>query len=189
MSKEKLDKHFPNIAFVNPFRRFFQPPTKIFGSYISKGQVAVDLGSGPGYFTIPMAERVGPEGKIYAVDSNVKCIRSIEKKAKKLQYDNIEAHTTSAHDLNFIENESVDFVLANGLLCSMSPKNHGLAVKEIKRILKPDGFVYISVARGSISYVDDEEWEDILKGFKVEKRSDISLSRGDHWALLSLKQE
>jgi ubiquinone/menaquinone biosynthesis C-methylase UbiE len=78
--------------------------------------VAADLGCGPGYYTLPLAEVVGPEGKIYTVDLNEKAIRALEKKANKLGIHNIEAHATTAADLSFIKDKSVDFILANGLL-------------------------------------------------------------------------
>jgi len=32
--------------------------------------VVADLGCGPGYYTLPLAESVGPEGRVYAVDMN-----------------------------------------------------------------------------------------------------------------------
>ncbi len=67
-------------------------------------------------YTLALAELVGPEGKVYAVDLGKKCIRALEKKADKGGYHNIEAHASSASDVSFIKDRSVDFVLANGLL-------------------------------------------------------------------------
>ena len=63
-----------------------------------------------------MAEIVGPEGKVVAVDLGKTSIQTLEKKAKKRGYGNIEVHASSAADLSFIKDRSVDFVLANGLL-------------------------------------------------------------------------
>ena len=141
MSKEKKkkDKHFPNIGFLYPFRKHFEDPEKIFGPYLSKEQVVADLGCGPGFFSTPMAHFVGPEGQVYAVDSNEKAIRALEKKMRKDGIDNIETHASSAHDLSFIGDDSVDFIFAYGLLCSMAPEKHDAAVEEFKRILKPAG--------------------------------------------------
>ena len=34
-----------------------------------------------GYYTLALAEFVGPEGRVYAVDSDGKAIRALEKKA------------------------------------------------------------------------------------------------------------
>jgi hypothetical protein len=41
---------------------------------------------------------------------------TLEKKTGKAGYQNIEAHATSAADLSFIKDQSIDFILANGLL-------------------------------------------------------------------------
>ena len=138
MNEAKRDKHFPLFAHDNPFRRLFSHPNE-YCSYVERGQRVADLGCGPGYYTLALAECVGPEGRVYAVDSDEKAVQALEKKAAKLGILNVEAHASSASDLGFINDESVDFVLANGLLCSMAPQQHESTVKEIVRILKPNG--------------------------------------------------
>lgn len=185
-SKEKQDKHFPPFAHDNLFRRLFSNPNKFY-RYVSSGQAVADLGCGPGYYTLALAECVGPEGMVYAVDSDEKVIRAVEKKADKRGYHNIEARASSASDLSFIEDGSVDFILANGLLCSMAPKHHESAVNEMRRILKPNGQAYLSAAKGLFSYMDKAEWEKILEGFRVERRGDPMM--GDRWAVVSKKQQ
>ena len=104
------------FALLYPIMRIFEPPKKLIGPYIKNGQVVTDLGCAAGYYTFGLADSVGPEGKVYAVDFNKKSIRALEKKVEKGGYRNIESHTSSAADLSFIEDRSVDFVLASGLL-------------------------------------------------------------------------
>jgi len=186
-SNEKRDKHFPLFAHDNIFRRLLDNP-KEFCSYVAAGQVAADLGCGPGFYTLGLAECVGPEGRVYAVDSDEKTIRALERKADKRGYRNIEAHVSSASDLRFIKDGSVDFVLANGLLCSMAPQDHEPAVSEIKRILKSKGQAYLSATRGFYSYMSKTEWERILEGFKVERRGDGFSWISDRWAIVSPMQ-
>jgi len=103
-------------ASMDPIRRLFEPPQRLIGPYVRNGQVVADLGCGSGYYTFALAEQVGPEGKVYAVDLDNKCIRALQKKAEKGGYRNIEAHASSASDVSFIKDRSVDFVFANGLL-------------------------------------------------------------------------
>ena len=181
--KGKKDKHFPVFALDNPLRKLFGSPRK-YCVYVSQDQVVADLGCGPGFYTIALAGIVGPKGRVYAVDSDEKAVRSVERKAVRSKYNNIETHITSAGNLNFIKSDSVDFVLAEGLLCSMAPQDHASAVQEIQRILKPNGKAFIQTTRGSISYVDDKEWEFILEEFKVEDRNNEPY-KGDRWALVS----
>jgi ubiquinone/menaquinone biosynthesis C-methylase UbiE len=127
---------------------------------------------------------VGSEGKVYSIDLSKKCIRSIQKKAINGSYLNIDAYASSAADLSFIRDRLVDFVFANGLLCSMVKDREG-AVNEIKRILNPQGKAYISLgAPPPLGLVDEIEWGKILEGFSVEQGGIFK----DLWALVSLKQ-
>lgn len=107
---------YVGLAIYYPFSWLFEHPQKLIGPYVKKGQVVADLGCGLGNYTLALAESVGSKGKVYAVDLDEKCIRAVEKKAGKAGYHNIEAHTSSAADLSFIKDKSVDFILANGLL-------------------------------------------------------------------------
>ena len=172
-------------AFLDPIRRLFEPPQRLIEPYVKKGQVVADLGFGSGYYTLALAELVGPKGKVYAVDLGKNCIRALEKKTKKGGYCNIEAYASSASDVSFIKDRSVDFVLANGLLCSMSDHRQ-LAVNEIKRFLKPKGQAYLSLGAGPpFGFVDQAEWENILEGFKIEQGG----SYKEKWAVVSVRQD
>jgi ubiquinone/menaquinone biosynthesis C-methylase UbiE len=188
-SKEKRDLHFPLFYHDNLIRRLFDPPQRLVEPYVAKGQVVADLGCGPGFHTLALAKLVGSEGRVYAVDSNEKAIRAVEKKVKRRGYQNIEAHASSASDLSFIKDGSIDFVLANGLLCSMAPEHHESAVNEMKRILKPSGLAYLAAGKSSRSYVTQPEWEKILQGFKVQRRGGDSShfpAHGMRWAVVSV---
>ena len=170
--------------FMDTISRWFGSPKKLVQPYVKKDQVATDLGCGWGAYTFAMADLVGAEGKVYAVDLGDDCIRAIQKKAEKQGYRNIEAHASSASDLGFIKDRSVDFVLANGLLCSMV-RNRDEAVKEMKRILKPSGRAYLSLGMPPpLGLVDQKEWERIIQGFKLESGGNFQ----ELWALVSLKQ-
>ncbi len=168
--KEKKNKKFPLIGHA--ISRLFEPPKRFIEPYVEQGDVVADLGSGPGYYSLHFAKILGPKGKVYAVDYDERVIKALEKKKEKRGYQNIEAHASSAAKLSFIADESVDFVFANGLLCCVAPQQQDSAVEEIKRILKPNGLAYLSAAKGSISYMKEENWEQILEGFLIQKRKD-----------------
>ena len=64
--------------------------------------------------------------------------------------------------------------------------NRQLSVSEIKRILKPEGLVYLTLGAGPpFGFVDQAEWEKILEGFRVERGG----SYKEKWAVVSLKQD
>jgi ubiquinone/menaquinone biosynthesis C-methylase UbiE len=172
-----------NQMSLNPISRLFENRQSSIEPYVKRGQLVADLGCGSGYYTLALAECVGPEGRVYAVDLNEDQVRALEKKADELGYRNIEAHATSCSDLSFIEDESVDFVLANGLLCNM-PDRRESAVNEMKRILKPTGEAFLSLgAPPPLGFVDRAEWERILEGFIVERRGGFL----QKWAVVSKK--
>ncbi len=50
-------------------RRWLQNPQKILSPFVSEGMTALDVGCGPGFFSIELARLVGPEGKVIAWDS------------------------------------------------------------------------------------------------------------------------
>ena len=146
------------------------------------GQTAADLGCRTGYYTLALAECVGPEGRVYAVDLNAEAIHTVEEQAAARGLRHIETHASTAADLRFIPSLSVDFVLANGLLCSM-PEGRESAVREIHRILKPGGRAYLSLGMPPpIGYVGRAAWERILAGFRVRQRGQGLRVK---WALVS----
>ena len=66
--KNHICPHKFSFMLDNIFRRRLQHPRKIVGEYLRPGDTVIDLGCGPGFFTIDMAKVVGPTGKVIAVD-------------------------------------------------------------------------------------------------------------------------
>lgn len=50
---------------------------------MEKGDVALDAGCGPGYFTIAMAELVGEEGLVIAADIRAEMLEKVRRRAEK----------------------------------------------------------------------------------------------------------
>ena len=167
MSKTKRDLHFPNIGLINPFRYLIEKPSK-YNQYVTLGQTIADLGCGPGFFTLSLAKHVGKNGMVYAVDSFDRAIKALKRRAARKGIQNIVAIHASAANMEKIDDETIDFILANGLLCSVAPQNCMDTVKEIKRILKPTGKAYLMASHPPYGYMTEEMWNTILSGFQVE---------------------
>lgn len=167
--------------FLGPIFRLGDKSIRRIAPYVQKGQVAADIGCGWGYYSFALADMVGPRGRVYAVDLARKCISAINKRAEKRGCRVIEAHESTAADLNFIKDGSVDFVFANGLLCSMAV-DRSSAVAEIRRVLKSAGQAYLSL--GAVppwGYVDRAEWSRILEGFHVDEGGAYE----ERWAIVT----
>ena len=94
-----------------PLRRLFQNPKRIIAPYLAPGQSAADIGCGPGYFTIPMAERAGANGKVYAIDLQTEMLELVRRAAEKAGVqERVIPVTAQSNTLNF--NEKVDFALS-----------------------------------------------------------------------------
>jgi predicted methyltransferase len=67
-----------------PDRDAWQRPDQIMDALgIGDGSVVGDLGAGGGWFTIRLARRVGPNGKVYAEDVQKQMIEAIERRAQR----------------------------------------------------------------------------------------------------------
>ncbi len=55
-------------SFDNPLRRLLHDRRDILGPFVRPGTTVADIGCGMGYFTLGLAELVGPAGKVIALD-------------------------------------------------------------------------------------------------------------------------
>jgi ubiquinone/menaquinone biosynthesis C-methylase UbiE len=73
-----------------PDRDEWQRPAKIMDALgVGDGSVVADLGAGSGWFTIRLADRVGPNGRVYAEDIQHQMIDSIRRRVDKIGLKNV----------------------------------------------------------------------------------------------------
>ena len=124
----------------NWVRRIIHNPKKIFKGLIKKGQSVLDLGCGPGTFTIDMAKMTGEKGKVFAVDLQKGMLELVEKKAGKFRVqDRIVVHQCSKEGIGLTE--PIDFALAFYMLHESG--NPESLLKEIFKMLKPGGKFFL----------------------------------------------
>ncbi len=99
---------------ASPLRKLFDNPVKRLSPYIRKGMTVVDVGCAMGFFSLPMAEMVGPQGKVICIDLQEKMVQKLYRRAKKKKLlGSIEARVCTRDNLNIDDLEnSADFVLA-----------------------------------------------------------------------------
>lgn len=66
---QKFDPKQAGAVLESEARRAAMPPERLLRELgVRRGMTLVDVGAGSGYFAIPAAELVGPEGKVLALD-------------------------------------------------------------------------------------------------------------------------
>jgi ubiquinone/menaquinone biosynthesis C-methylase UbiE len=103
---------------------------------VKPGQTVCDLGCGNGFHTVKLAEMVGREGRVLAVDIQPEMLRMLEVKAKEADVRNIEPILGLPHDAKLPEGK-IDLILLVDVYHEFSHPEHMLRL--MRRALKPDG--------------------------------------------------
>ncbi len=105
---------------------------------LKPGMVVCDLGCGNGYHTLPMAQVVAPDGKVYGSDVQPEMLKMLEDRAKAGGVTNIVPVLGLYHDARLPEN-TFDLILLVDVYHEFSHPIEMLA--GIRKALKPDGQV------------------------------------------------
>ncbi|MFA7419433.1 MAG: methyltransferase domain-containing protein [Melioribacteraceae bacterium] len=124
----------------NRFRRLFQNPQKILSPYLKKGETALDVGCGPGFFTLDMAKLVGETGRVIGADLQEGMLNIVRVKIKGTELENrIVLHKCGQDKIGLTE--KVDFVLMFYMVHEVPNRNSLFG--EITKLLNPDGKVLL----------------------------------------------
>lgn len=124
----------------NPFRRrYMRPVLDRIG--IRSGECVLELGPGPGAFTLEAARQVGPAGRLVAVDIQPQMIAQVRRRVEQAGLTNVELHVASAYDLP-LEEGSVDRAFLITVLPEIPDRMRALA--ELRRVLSPMGVLSIT---------------------------------------------
>ena len=138
----------------NRLRRWLQNPHKILGSYIKEGMKVLDIGCGPGFFSIDMAQMVGETGKVIALDLQEGMLRKLGDKIQGTELEKrVTLHKCEKNSLGLTE--LVDFALAFYMVHEIPDQERFF--NDIKKVLKPNGQVLIVEPPFHTSKKDFEE--------------------------------
>jgi ubiquinone/menaquinone biosynthesis C-methylase UbiE len=124
----------------NRWRRWLQHPLKILRPHIAEGMTVLDLGCGPGFFTIDLARLVGSEGRVIAADVQQGMLDKLATKiegsplAQRISLQRCEKDRIGV-------GETVDFVLAFYVVHEV-PDQKAFFV-ELASLIKPDGRILV----------------------------------------------
>jgi ubiquinone/menaquinone biosynthesis C-methylase UbiE len=127
---------------------------------VSPGMRVVDLACGTGFFTHPLAQKVGTAGHVIAVDLSPGMLARNRHQAEAKGLANIQFVEADALELlASLEASSVDGVVCGWGICYM---NHARLRTEIERVVRPGGFMGLIENRASTLKAVSDVFERVL---------------------------
>jgi len=160
----------------NSFRRWLHNPQKILKPYIKQGMSVLDLGCGPGVFTVEIAKLVGEAGKVVAADLQDGMLEIVGGKIKGTTFEQrVILHKCQENSIGFIG--KMDFILAFWMVHEVP--DHDRLFGELQSILKLGGMLYIIEPKFHVSRSAFQKMSDrlIRTGFKIVDRPKVFFSR------------
>lgn len=160
--------HHSNFAFRiislmhdNPLVPIFRNPYRLLeAAGLKSGQKVLEVGCGPGFFTIPAAKIVGEEGSIYAVDTHPLAIKKVKEKVEREGIKNVNPILTNASDTG-LPDQSIDLAFIFGLRYIAGGLEN--LISEMYRILRLEGVLLFEKTRGSEKkLIEDVEREGFI---------------------------
>lgn len=161
----------------NRLRRLVQDPRTILSPYLKEGMTALDIGCGPGFFTLDMAAMVGASGRVFAADLQDEMLDIVRRKVAGTELEpRIILHKCAETRIGLPEN--VDFALAFYMVHEVPDKKAFLA--EIRGTLKPGGALLMIEPPVHVSGKAFAATLDVARevGFTVHDGPKMWLSRG-----------
>jgi len=176
-------------------RDTWQRPTDVMDAMgAAPGSVVADVGTGFGYFAFRLAERVGPEGKVYAVDIRDSLLQQIHGYAEKQNLKQIET-VLGAEDDPRLPAAALDGIVIVNTYHEMG--RYDAMLQGMFRALKPGGKLVIIDQPAPTGKTREEYFrnhklpEEIVRqdssrnGFRfLEKKADIGNESREKWYFL-----
>ena len=106
----------------NKLRRWLQNPYKIVAPYVKEGMIVLDVGCGPGFFSIEMAKLVGPGGKVISADLQEGMLRELGNKIRGTELEERIKRVKCDQDKINVS-DTVEFILAFYMVHEVPDKN------------------------------------------------------------------
>ena len=139
MLRIRQDSKLYIARLEDPMRASYQKPAEVVKALeIKPGEVIADIGSGSGYFTLPLARAVGGTGRVYGVDFSPDMIRHLNRRIRDQNVTNVVTVLCAADD-PLLGGGSVDrfFICDTWHQIEGRPRYLGL----LKKMLRPGGEV------------------------------------------------
>jgi len=134
--------HFGIISFVHDtlYRLFVNPYKLLNAAGLKPGQKVLEVGCGPGFFTIPAAKIVGEKGSVYALDVNPVAVETVRRKIKENNLKNVQVLLADASETG-LPDKSIDVAFLFGVIHALD--NIDMVMQEMHRVLKKKGVLSV----------------------------------------------
>lgn len=167
---------------LSPKRHAFLDPQRVIDRIgVAAGMHVADLGAGPGFFTLPLAERVGPAGSVDATDISREMLDAIRRRGAPPNVRLVQAEESRIP----IADATVDLALLAFVLHELV---HPVAfLREVRRILRPGGRLVVlewipqddGMGPPAHERIAEHRSAELLAagGFRVAERDDANTSQ------------
>jgi len=130
--------HFKMMSFVHEtlYGLFRDPYEALDAAGLKEGQRVLEVGCGPGFFTVPAAKVVGETGSVCALDISPLAIDRVRLKIEKACGTNVETILADAAHTG-LPDASFDLIFVFGF--DRNVRQMGNILPELHRLLKPAG--------------------------------------------------
>jgi len=179
MAEHHLCPVWVGYFLASPIRKLLQNPDKILEPYVNESMTVADIGCAMGFFSLPLAKMVGPNGKVICVDIQEKMIRSLEKRAAKAGLSG-RIVTIICNDKSLGPDgfkEKIDFALAIAIVHEVGDSARFFS--QVYQAMKPAGRLFLAEPKGRVSENDFEMTVSVAEqnGFTSTDRPQLKRSR------------
>jgi ubiquinone/menaquinone biosynthesis C-methylase UbiE len=158
MASHRVCPWWLGYFLASPLRRWLEDPATIVTPYVCEGMTVLEPGPGMGFFTLELARRVGPSGRVIAVDLQPRMIASLKRRAARAGLlERIDARVAEPASLKLAGLDAqVDFALAYAVVHELP--DAGTFFAEVARALKPGANLLLAEPSGHVSteYFEEE---------------------------------
>ena len=159
--KGRVFPHQLAFTLLIPLRNLFlSPKTLIWRLQLKENDNVLEIGPGPGYFSVRVARAI-PRGLLVLADIQREMLEHAARRLAGRRISNVEYHLCNGIDFPF-ESGSFDVIFMVTVLGEIESKEQYLG--ECFRLLRPGGLLSISEQAGDVDRMSTGEIKSLLQG-------------------------
>lgn len=169
-------------AELNPWRRKLMPPQRVVEAmHLQRGMTVLDLGSGCGFFTFPLARAVGDEGRVFATDCSPGVADFLAREASRAGVRNVIPVVVQSSGLDaFYKANTFDVVFACDIVPFLgNPPEQRAFLSELGRSLRENGRLWVLIGRldADFDVAEFDDWSVTLDALRFPGAQALVLKR------------